>query len=224
MSNESWWGKVAQRVIQRPAHTLVTGLVVFGALAFGALVLLAGRIRRGHRRPERERRRRRQRRLGEVLPPVELEPDQPHLELAAPGVEGPRGGRDRPSTSSRRPACSAPCPGPLDPRARRSRPRPTSACTPRSAIRSCSRPCRIAGSPGAKVPLALYDFYRATARFVSPDGHTIQFEAGLTAGDASSTPALERRPRHPGGPDERCSTTSAPPRAESPARRRRSTT
>ena len=37
MSNESWWGKVAQRVIRRPAHTLSSGVVVFGALAFGAL-------------------------------------------------------------------------------------------------------------------------------------------------------------------------------------------
>ena len=42
--------------------------------------------------------------------------------------------------------------------------------------------------------LALYDFYRATARFVSPDGRTIQFESGLTAGDASSTPALNAVP------------------------------
>jgi RND superfamily putative drug exporter len=50
------------------------------------------------------------------------------------------------------------------------------------------------GSPAAKVPTLTYDLYRATARFVSPDGHTIQFEAGLTAGDAASTPALNAVP------------------------------
>ena len=44
------------------------------------------------------------------------------------------------------------------------------------------------------MPTALYDAYRATARFVSPDGHTIQFEAGLVAGDAGSTPALNAVP------------------------------
>ena len=44
------------------------------------------------------------------------------------------------------------------------------------------------------MPGALYDAYRATARFVSPDGETIQFEAGLTAGDAGSTAALNAVP------------------------------
>ena len=55
-------------------------------------------------------------------------------------------------------------------------------------------PLPAAGSSAAKVPIALYDFYRATARFVSPDGRTIQFESGLKAGDASSTAALNAVP------------------------------
>ena len=37
-ANESWWGKVAQRVIARPAHTLAVGVIAFGALAFGSLL------------------------------------------------------------------------------------------------------------------------------------------------------------------------------------------
>jgi hypothetical protein len=33
------------------------------------------------------------------------------------------------------------------------------------------------------VPVAQYEAYRATAQYVSPDGETIQFLTGLTAGD-----------------------------------------
>ena len=36
------WGKVAQRVIARPAQTLAVGVVVFGALAFGPCSMRGG--------------------------------------------------------------------------------------------------------------------------------------------------------------------------------------
>src|ERR1019366_4621651 len=39
--------------------------------------------------------------------------------------------------------------------------------------------------PGTGVPLVGYEIYRATAQFVSPDGHTVQFATGLKAGDAA---------------------------------------
>jgi RND superfamily putative drug exporter len=85
-------------------------------------------------------------------------------------------------------------PGPLD---------PTGAAIPPAVYVSLHQkfgnpkllpPLPAAGSPGATVPSALYNFYRATARFISPDGHTIQFESGLKAGDASSTAALNAVP------------------------------
>jgi RND superfamily putative drug exporter len=85
-------------------------------------------------------------------------------------------------------------PGPLDPTGT-----PISPATYVSLHATLGNPKLLpalppAGSPGAKVPAALYNFYRATARFVSPDGQTIQFESGLKAGDASSTPALNAVP------------------------------
>src|SRR5215831_19033814 len=39
-----------------------------------------------------------------------------------------------------------------------------------------------------------YQLYRATAQYVSPDGKTIQFAASLTAGDPSTTAALNAVP------------------------------
>ena len=74
--NQSWWGRVAQRVIARPAHTLAVGVIVFGALAFGALFYAPA----GSAEPPRRRTAvmpPRQRGLDEVLPSSQLEPDEP---------------------------------------------------------------------------------------------------------------------------------------------------
>src|SRR5580693_6172831 len=46
----------------------------------------------------------------------------------------------------------------------------------------------------SKVPVDAYEAYRATAQYVSPDGRTIQFEVGLKAGDPSTTAAMNAVP------------------------------
>jgi RND superfamily putative drug exporter len=50
--------------------------------------------------------------------------------------------------------------------------------------------------PPASSPVApeQYLLYRATANYVSPDGRTVQFAAGLTAGDPASTAAMDATP------------------------------
>ena len=60
--NECWWGRVAQRVIRRPAHTLAIGRPRLRGARLRIAVLHPSWIRRCHRRPERERRRRGKRR------------------------------------------------------------------------------------------------------------------------------------------------------------------
>ena len=44
------------------------------------------------------------------------------------------------------------------------------------------------------IPLDGYEAYRATAQYVSPDGRTIQFETGLKAGDPSTSSAMNAVP------------------------------
>jgi RND superfamily putative drug exporter len=46
----------------------------------------------------------------------------------------------------------------------------------------------------SSIPLPLYEAYRATAQYVSPDGETIQFQTGLKAGDPSTTAAMNAVP------------------------------
>jgi RND superfamily putative drug exporter len=48
--------------------------------------------------------------------------------------------------------------------------------------------------PGSAIPAPTYNAYRATARFISADGRVVQWEAGLKAGDPSSTNALNAVP------------------------------
>ena len=56
-------------------------------------------------------------------------------------------------------------------------------------------PSRLAPVPTTDaVPAAVYEAYRATAQYVSPDGRTVQFLTGLRAGPASGTAALDAVP------------------------------
>ena len=48
--------------------------------------------------------------------------------------------------------------------------------------------------PGSKVPAALYEAYRATSNYVSPDGRVVQYSTGLKAGDPGGTAALDAVP------------------------------
>jgi RND superfamily putative drug exporter len=46
----------------------------------------------------------------------------------------------------------------------------------------------------SQIPTATYQLYRATSAYVSPDGHTVQYSVGLTAGDPNSTKAMNATP------------------------------
>src|SRR5260370_22533771 len=43
---------------------------------------------------------------------------------------------------------------------------------------------------GTATPAGVYQLYRATGLYISPDGRTVQFETGLKAGDPATTSAM----------------------------------
>jgi len=51
---------------------------------------------------------------------------------------------------------------------------------------------QLAPPPG--IPASVFAAYRSDVRYVSPDGRTIQYEAGLSAGNPTSTPAINAVP------------------------------
>jgi RND superfamily putative drug exporter len=192
-ANESWWGKVAQRVIARPAHTLAAGVVVFGALAFGSLLYSPAGFGGATAAPSGSDAAAGNAALMKYFPQASSNPTNLILRLAAPVWQDP-GAVVRAESELQATGLFKTLPGPLDPAGT-----PIPPALYVSLHAALGNPALLPalpapGSPAAKVPTLTYDLYRATARFVSPDGHTIQFEAGLTAGDAASTPALNAVP------------------------------
>ena len=192
--NESWWGKVAQRVIARPAHTLAVGLVVFGALAFGSLLYSPAGFGGATDAPNGSDAAAGNAALMKYFPEASSNPTNLILRLAAPVWKDP-GAVVKAGKELQASGLFNALPGPLD---------PAGASIPSALYvqlhAELGNPLLLPalpppGSAAARIPTLTYDLYRATARFISPDGHTIQFEAGLTAGDASSTPALNAVPR-----------------------------
>ena len=91
--HESWWGRVAQRVVARPALDALDRPRRVRRARAGVVLLRAGGLRRGPDGTERHRRRGWQRRPREVLPAGERESHEPHPSTRGPGLEGHRGRR-----------------------------------------------------------------------------------------------------------------------------------
>ena len=190
---ESWWGKVAQRVVARPARTLAIGLVVFGALALGSLFYAPAGFGGDLTAPSGTDAAAGNAALAKYFPQASSNPTNLILKLATPVWQDPAAvvsAEDQLHATGLFTSLS----GPFDPAGAPIPPATYARLHATLGDPKLLAPVPPAGSPGAQVPAALYDSYRATSRFVSSDGHTIQFEAGLTAGDAGSTPALNAVP------------------------------
>ena len=89
------WGKIAARMIRRPAVTLTVGVLLFGGLAVAALDYHSSGFGGAANAPKRLERRIRQRARRQPLPAVELQPRQPHLPLPRASVGTAHAGRAR---------------------------------------------------------------------------------------------------------------------------------
>jgi len=191
--NESWWGKVAQRVIARPGHTLAVGLIVFGALAFGSLFYTPAGFGGATAAPSGSDAAAGNAALMKYFPQASSNPTNLIIKLASPVWKDP-GAVVKAQSELQATGLFKSLPGPLDPAGTAIAPATYARLHAALGDPKLLPPLAAPGTPGAKVPASLYNQYLATARFISPDGHTIQFEAGLTAGDAASTPALNAVP------------------------------
>jgi putative drug exporter of the RND superfamily len=187
---ESVWGKVSAGLVRRPAVTLVGGVVVFGALAVAASGYVAGGFGGKTTPPTGSDSAAGDALLARHFPRASANPTSlifrlrtPVWEDTAPLVTG--------ASMLASDHLFRQVAGPLDPAG--------TALTPAGFIavhRQLGPAAALPGTPppGSQVPPSLYEAYRATANYVSPDGRTIQFTAGLTAGDPQSTAALNSVP------------------------------
>jgi putative drug exporter of the RND superfamily len=184
------WGRVAGKAVAHPVATLCAGIMIFGALAAGLVgYRTAGQTSSAPAGSDSA--------AGQAVLAAHFPratsgaADQLLLRYALPVW-------DHPSVLSRAQRLLAGDPvfasvaGPLGPG------RGSLSAAQLSGLRARLGPAAaLPPSPpsSAAVPAGVYQAYRATAEFISPDGRTVQYDAALRAGPAGSAAAAGAIPQ-----------------------------
>jgi RND superfamily putative drug exporter len=186
-----WWGRVAGRLVKRPALTLGIGVLVFLGLASAALGYHSAGFGGAVSAPKGSDAAAGNAILAADFPHASANPANLILQYPEPIWQDPA----RLVSAERvleRSGLFATLAGPLDPNG--------TAMGPSTYARLHTE----LGNPltlptlepsGLSVPRSLYDAYRATALFVSPEGTVVQFEASLRAGGQQTTAAMDATPK-----------------------------
>jgi putative drug exporter of the RND superfamily len=197
------WGKIATRILKRPAVALATGVVVFGALATFVTGYVGGGFGGSTTAPAGTDSAAGAALQSKYFPSTSANPTELIYKLSTPVWDNPA-----PLVAAEQQLKASgvftTVAGPLNPGG-------TVSISPAqysglhqvvsSAIPSGELPPTmppavaqalqpVAGNNAAEA----YQLYRATTNFVSPDGKTIQFLTGLSAGEASTTAAMNATP------------------------------
>ncbi len=188
---EGVWGRVAGRLVQRPELTLAIGVIVFLGLAAGALGYHSAGFGGATNPPNGSDAAAGNAALAQHFPQTSSNPANLIFAYPRPVSSAPNQ-LARAEASLRSSGAFTQVAGPLDPNG--------TALTPSELTtlrRTLGPPQRlpVVQPAGGRVPTALYNAYRATATFVSPDGRTVQFEATLKAGAQNTTAAMKATPQ-----------------------------
>jgi RND superfamily putative drug exporter len=185
-----WWGRTAGRIVTRPAATLTLGLIAFGGLAAVAFWYTPAGLGATPSAPRGSDSAAGNALLAAHFPAASSNPTNVLLRLPAPAWSEP--GR---LAHAERLLAAVPqfrgLTGPLDVNG------VTLTAGQLSALHArFGDPGALAATPppGSGVRPALWAAYRAEAQFISPDGRTVLFNAGLSAGDPNSNAALHQVP------------------------------
>ena len=182
------WGRIASRLVRRPAIPLVIGVVVFGALAIGVASYQPGGFGGSINAPAGTDSAAGTALLAKHFPSSSANPTNLVYKLSQPVWDDPA---PIAAATSQLGASSlfTGVTGPLNPAG-------VSLPQYQALHKTLGNPAVLPAVPAGHltIPLAEYEAYRATAQYVSPDGKTIQFETGLKAGDPSTTAASNAVP------------------------------
>jgi RND superfamily putative drug exporter len=184
------WSRVAGRIVRHPAPTLAIGVVVFGALALGALGYVAGGFGGDTTAPAGSDSAAGTTLLARYFPQSSANPTNLIFRFSKPVWTDPAP-LAAGTSQLRATGLFTQVAGPLNPAG--------AALTPAqyTALHAKLGPAKALPAvppAGVGVPAAAYQAYRATSNFVSPDGRTVQYLTGLKAGDPGNTPALNAVP------------------------------
>jgi len=185
------WGRVSASVVQRPAVTLLVGVVVLGGFAIASLGNKPAGFGGAVSAPKGSEAAKGAAILAANYPsafanPTDLVFRYPVSVWNDPNplvIAGERLGADKQLFSS--------LIGPLDPNGVGISPAQLVELHKLLGPASALPAVRPLDSP---IPADLYDAYRATGDLISRGGHTVQFEANLAAGAPSSTAAMDAIP------------------------------
>ena len=182
------WGRVAARLVRRPAIPLAIGVVIFGALAIGVASYQPGGFGGSINAPAGTDSAAGTALLAKHFPSSSANPTNLVYKLSQPVWDDPA-----PITTATSQLAASGLftgvTGPLNPAG-------VSLPQYQALHKTLGNPAVLPAVPAGHltIPLGEYEAYRATAQYVSPDGKTIQFETGLKAGDPSTTAASNAVP------------------------------
>jgi len=198
-SSTGAWGRIATRVMKRPAAALLTGIIIFGALSVAVTAYQSAGFGGTISAPAGTDSAAGQDLLAKYFPASSANPTNLVYKLATPVWDDPAVIATATKQLEASPLFTG-VTGPLNPVG-------GTGFTPAEytalhAVLGSGRlpattppiPAALAGKVTASEWSGAYQEYRATEQYVDPAGTTIQFETGLTAGDPSSTAALNAVP------------------------------
>jgi putative drug exporter of the RND superfamily len=186
------WGRVAGRIVRRPALTLIIGVLAFGALALGALGYTASGFGGSTAPPAGSDSAKGTQLLTKYFPESAANPTSPIFKFSQPVWNDPQV-LAKATSELKESSLFTTVAGPLNPSGLTLPPADYAnlhaALGPAAALPAVQPP-----GLASKVPPDIYQLYRSTSNFISADGRTVQYSVGLKAGDPGSTAALNAVP------------------------------
>jgi len=194
------WGRVASRVVKRPAVALLTGVLIFGALSAAVTAYSSAGFGGTISAPAGTDSAAGTNLLNKYFPSTAANPTNLVYQLATPAWDNASAIATA-TTQLEKDSVFTGVTGPLNPIGGTGF-TPAEYTALHALLGSGKLPATAPPVPAAAVAEGIsatqwaqaYQLYRATSQFVSADGKTIQFETSLTAGDPSTTAALSAVP------------------------------
>ena len=184
------WGRIAARIVRRPAVPLTIGVVGMGALALAVTAYQPGGFGGATTAPTGSDSAAGTALLAKHFPASSSNPTNLIYKLPQPAWENPE-----PIAAAtgqlKASGLFTGVTGPLNPAGVTLTPAQYTSL--HSLLGNAAALPAVPAAP-LTIPLQAYEVYRATAQYVSPDGMTIQFQTGLKAGDPSTTAAMNAVP------------------------------
>jgi RND superfamily putative drug exporter len=196
------WGRIAARIVKRPAAALLIGVIVFGALSAAVTAYSSAGFGGQVNAPAGTDSAAGTNLLNKYFPVTAANPTNVVYQLSSPAWDPATASEIAAATTqlSKAPVFSG-VTGPLNPVG-------GTGFTPAeyTQLHTLLGSGKLTATPPAEPAAAVsagitgaqwgqaYQLYRATQQFVSADGKTIQFQTSLSAGDPSTTAALNATP------------------------------